>query len=84
MRFSGFIVLIYIMLVSFTPKISASKISGSRIAKFCSKPSNQLRFRHAFKIIKNLRGVPFAMVEHQSNRCRFSQFDYAIYELSLI
>ena len=55
MRFSGFIMLILIILVSFTPRLSAfntSKISGSRIAKFCAKSSNQLRFRPAFKNIK--------------------------------
>ena len=55
MRFSGFIMLIFMMLLSFTPRLSAyntSKISGSRIAKFCAKSSNQLRFRPAFKKIK--------------------------------
>ena len=54
MRFSGFIMLIFMMLLSFTPRLSAyntSKISGSRIAKFCAKSSNQLRFRPAFKNI---------------------------------
>ena len=70
MRFLGFIALILVILVSFTPRISAystSKISGSRIAKFCSKQSNQLRFRPAFINVKILDTSIRKILEEKQN-----------------